>query len=71
MGGLQRRRLRVDGMIGGDGDLEDARLGEDGGVTGGAGQRLAAEYIVYMQRKYCNRFNMRTCALSYASTTVK
>ena len=71
MGGLQRRRLRVDGMIGGDGDLEDARLGDDGGVTGGAGQRLAAVHIVYMQRKDCNWFNVCTCALGYASTTVK
>ena len=54
MGGLQRRHLRVNGMIGGDGDLEDARLGDDGGVTGGAGQRLAAAHIIYMQRKDCN-----------------
>ena len=58
-------------MIGGDGDLEDARLGGDGGVTGGAGQRLAAEHIVYMQRKDCDRFNVCTRALGYASTPVK
>ena len=70
MGGLQRRRLLVDGVIGGDGDLEDARLGGDGGITGGAGQRLAAECIVYMQRKDRNWFNVCTCALGYASTTV-
>ena len=58
-------------MIGGDGDLEDARLGDNGGVTGGAGQRLAAVHIVYMQRKDSNRFNVCTCALGYASTPVK
>ena len=70
MGGLQRRRLLVDGMIGGDGDLEEAP-GDDGGVTGGAGQRLAAECIVYMQRKNRNRFNVGARALCHASTAVK
>ena len=58
-------------MIGGDGDLEDARLGDDGGVTGGAGQRLAGAHIVYMQRKNRNRFNVGARALSYASTSVE
>ena len=58
-------------MIGGDGDLEDARLGDDGGVTGGAGQRLAAVHIVYMQRKNRNRFNVGARALCHASTAVK
>ena len=71
MGGLQRRRLLVDGMIGGDGDLEDARLGDDGGVTGSAGQRLDAAHIVYMQRKGSDWFNVCACALGYASTAVK
>ena len=58
-------------MIGGDGDLEDARLGDDGGVTGSAGQRLDAAHIVCMQRKDSNRFNVRTCALGHASTSVE
>ena len=71
MGGLHRRRLLVDGRIGGDLDREGARLGDDGGVTGGAGQRLAVAHIVYMQRKDCNWFNVCACALGYASTTVK
>ena len=48
MGGLHRRRLLVDGRIGGDADREGARLGDDGGVIGGAGQRLDAAHIVYM-----------------------
>ena len=71
MGGLQRRRLLVDGMIGGDGDREDARLGDNGGVTGSAGQRLDAAHIVYMQRKGSDWFNVCACALGYASTAVK
>ena len=41
IGGLQRRRLRIDRRIGGDGDQDDIRPGDDGGVTGGAGQRPA------------------------------
>ena len=41
MGGLQRRRLRTGAITGGDGDREDARLGNDGGVTGGAGLQPA------------------------------
>ena len=71
MGGLQRRRLRMDGRIGGDPDRKGARLGDDGGVTGSAGQRLDAAHIVYMQRKGSDRFNVCACALGYASTAVK
>ena len=41
MGGLQRRRLQTNGRIGGDGDRDDVWPGDDGGVTGGAGQRPA------------------------------
>ena len=41
MGGLQRWRLRTGAIHGGDGDREDARLGDDGGVTGGAGPQRA------------------------------
>ena len=37
MGGLQRRRLLLDGSVGGDADREGARPGDDGGVIGGAG----------------------------------
>ena len=70
MGGLHNRRL-LDGRVGGDSDREGARLGDDGGVIGGAGQRLDAAHIVYMQRKGSNWFNVCACALSYASTTVK
>ena len=71
MGGLHRRRLLIDGSVGGDADREGAWPGDDGGVTGGAGQRLDAAHIVYMQRKGSNWFNVCACALSYASTTVK
>ena len=71
MGGLHRRRLLVDGRIGGDMDREGARLGDDGGVTGGAGQRLAAEHISCVQRKDCYRFDMSARALSNASTSVE
>ena len=42
MGGLHRRRLLLDRSVGGDADREGARPGDDGGVTGGAGQRLDA-----------------------------
>ena len=41
MGGLQRRRLRTGAIHGGDGDRDDARLGDDGGVTEGAGPQPA------------------------------
>ena len=71
MGGLHSRRLLLDGSIGGDIDREGARLGDDGGVIGGAGQRLDAAHIVYMQRKGSDWFNVCACALSYASTAVK
>jgi len=71
MGGLHSRRLLLDGRIGGDPDREGARLGDDGGVTGSAGQRPDAAHIVYMQRKGSDWFNMSARALSYASTAVK
>ena len=71
MGGLHRRRLLVDGRIGGDWDRKCTRLGDDGGVTGGAGPRLAVAHIVYMQRKDSNGFNVCACPLGYASTPVK
>ena len=71
MGGLHNRRLRLDGRIGGDSDRERARLGDDGGVIGDAGQRLDAAHIVYMQRKGSDWFNVSARALSYASTAVK
>ena len=71
MGGLHSRRLLLDGRVGGDSDREGARLGDDGGVTGSAGQRLDAAHIVYMQRKGSDWFNMSARALSYASTAVK
>merc|ERR1711872_283960 len=71
IGGLQRRRLRVNGRIGGDGDRGDIRSGDDGGVTGGAGQWLAAEHISCVQRKDCYRFDMSARALSNASTSVE
>ena len=41
-GGLHRRHLLLDGSVGGDADREGARPGDDGGVIGGAGQRLDA-----------------------------
>ena len=71
IGGLQRRRLRTDGRIGGDGDRVDFRSGDDGGVIGGGGQRLAARYIACVQRKDCYRFYMSARALSNASTSVE
>ena len=71
MGGLQRRRLRTDGRVGGDGDREDARLGDDGGVTGGAGPQLAGEHIACVQGKNGYRFDVSARALSNASAAVK
>ena len=71
MGGLHKRRLLTDGSFGGDTDREGARPGDDGGVTGGAGQRLDARYIFCVQGKGSNRFNVCACALSYASTAIK
>ena len=70
IGGLQRRRLRIDGRIGGDGDRA-IRSGDDGGVTGGAGQRPAGEHISCVQRKNCYRFDMGARALSNASASVE
>ena len=69
-GGLQRRRHRVDGMIGGDGDREDARLGNDGGVTGDAGLQPAGEHIACVQRKNGYRFDMGARALCDTSAAV-
>ena len=71
MGGLQRRRLWVGAIVGGDGDREDARLGDDGGVTGGAGLQPAGEHIACVQRKDGYRFDMGARALSNASAAVK
>ena len=52
-------------------DWEDARLGNDGGVTGGCGPQLAVEYIVCVERKNGNWFYMSARALSNASAAVK
>ena len=57
MGGLHSRRLLTDGRIGGDWDRK-CLLGDDGGVTGGAGPRLAVAHIACVQRKDCNGFNV-------------
>ena len=71
IGGLQRRRLRTEGRIGGDGDRVNFRSGDGGGVTEGCGQRLAARYIACVKRKNSNGFNMSARALGDASTSVE
>ena len=70
IGGLQRRRLRTEGRIGGDGDRLDFRSGDDGGVIG-CGQRPAARCISCVKRKNGNGFNMSARALGDASTSVE
>ena len=40
MGGLQRRRLRTGAIHGGDGDRDDARLGDDGASLRAPGRSL-------------------------------
>ena len=70
IGGLQRRRLRTEGRIGGDGDRLDFRSGVDGGVIG-CERRPAARCISCVKRKDGNGFNMSARALGDASTSVE